>query len=192
MGQKANDNHNYYFAGKLLIATPELDGTFFNRSVIYICAHNESGAMGLVINQTIPSIATNDILQQLQLDSTISLHDFPVHLGGPVDANKGFILHSNDYTRNETVKINQELSLTSDIEVLRDIAKGSGPEHSLFTLGYAGWGEGQLEEEIKHNAWFPVNADDDIMFSTPDNAKWDKAAQLLGIAGKNFTAGGNA
>lgn len=170
-----------YLEGQLLIATPLITGSCFYRSVIYVCVHNEEGAMGLVINHLIQNVTIRDILKQLNIEPLRLKQDIPVHFGGPVDPARGFVLHTDDYSRSETVIMGESIALTSNIEVLRDIAVGQGPSESLLALGYAGWNQGQLEEEIESNSWISVPATKELIFNVNNPEKWAKSAESAGI-----------
>jgi putative transcriptional regulator len=165
----------------LLIAMPGMETGVFNKSVVYICAHNSSGAMGLIINQRLPDIEFADLLSQLHLPVKNGLSVPVVHLGGPVETGRGFVLHSQEYVRQDTVRISDTLSMTGTVDILRSIAEGNGPRRSIFALGYAGWAAGQLEAEIQSNAWLTVPADDDLLFSSDLSRKWSMSLERLGI-----------
>ncbi len=165
---------------QVLIAMPALNDGFFDRSVIYVCAHSSEGAMGIVLNQAMPDIAFGDLLEQLHLPH--SPRAPVVHFGGPVETGRGFVLHTPDFQRDDTVRLTASQSITGTIENLRAIADGRGPERSIFALGYAGWGPGQLEAELQANSWLTVPADDDLVFSSDLPHKWDMALARLGVA----------
>lgn len=175
--------HSY--EGQLLLATPSMEG-FFENAVIYICAHNASGAMGLVLNRVLDHIDCQDILQQLNIDSSIVVSAPQVYLGGPVETGKGFILHTSEYRQKETISFRNGLALTSNTEILKDVVTGNGPQHSLLTLGYAGWAPGQLEAEIIRDNWLLAPASMDLIFSLPAQQKWLAARACLGINSYNF------
>ncbi len=169
------------FRNQLLVAMPGMEQGFFHRSVIYLCAHSDAGAMGIVINQKLPDIDFKDLLAQLSLPKS-ELHMEPiVHFGGPVETGRGFVLHSTDFMRDDTVRINERMAITGTIDILRALAEGRGPERSIFALGYAGWGPGQLEDELRANAWLTMPADDEVMFNTDLGRKWDLAMNRIGV-----------
>lgn len=170
-----------YLEGYLLIATPLITESCFAHAVIYICAHNQGGAMGLVINHTIQNLAYGDIFTQLNIDGDRFDRETPVFFGGPVDAARGFVLHSCEYGRTETVLMQNGISLTSNIQVLRDMAVGMGPKKALLALGYAGWTAGQLEAEIEANSWLTVPATPDLVFDTANDLKWNHSALSVGV-----------
>jgi putative transcriptional regulator len=174
-------NSDSQFRNRLLIAMPSLLEGDFNKSVIYMCAHSEAGAMGIVINQPLPNVAFGELLEQLSLTPSRTVMEPLIHFGGPVDTGRGFVLHSNDFVREDTVHIEDGMCITGTIDILKAMAEGTGPHKSIFALGYAGWGPGQLETEIQLNNWLTVPADDDIIFSPDLPGKWEKALSSLGI-----------
>ncbi len=170
------------FRHSLLIAMPSMDDGFFTRSVIYVCAHSPAGAMGIVVNQQLPDVGFGELLSQLQLPYAPEIRAEPiVHFGGPVETGRGFVLHSTDFMREDTVRINESMCITGTIDILQAIAEGRGPARSIFALGYAGWGAGQLEEEMQANTWLTAPADEELIFSTTLGNKWEKALAHLGI-----------
>lgn len=164
----------------VLIAMPTLDEGFFDRSVIYICAHSNEGAMGIVLNQVMPDVEFGDLLDQLHLPQ--SPRAPVVHFGGPVETGRGFVLHSTDFERDDTVRLTPKLSITGTIDILRAISEGRGPNRSIFALGYAGWGPGQLESELQANTWLTAPADEDLIFNADLPHKWDQALGRLGVS----------
>jgi len=170
------------FRDSLLVAMPGLDMGFFARSVVYICAHSAAGAMGIVVNQKLPDIDFKDLLTQLHLPQPPLLTAPIVHFGGPVETGRGFVLHSPDFLQDDTVRINDHICITGTVEILRAISEGRGPSRSLFALGYAGWGPGQLEAEVQANSWLTLPADDEILFQAALGRKWDLALERLGIS----------
>ncbi len=167
--------------GQLLVAMPGLVGSCFEKSVIYVCAHSASGAMGIIINNELQTVQPRDVLQQLHIITSDQPIHLPVHFGGPVDAARGFVLHSADYHHPETVRLSEQIAMTANVEVLRDIARGAGPVKRLLALGYAGWGAGQLEKEIEENSWLTVPASADVVFDALNDSKWTLSAQRSGI-----------
>jgi len=170
-----------YLEGQLLLAMPNMEDPRFDRSVIYICSHSKDGAMGLVVNEIMPEISFAELLDQLDIEVSGEVADTTVFRGGPVEAGRGFVLHSADYVQETTLIVSETLALTATVDILRAIADGSGPQHSLLALGYAGWGAGQIEEEIKNNSWMTVRADDEVIFYTEPDDKWARAMAMLGI-----------
>lgn len=177
-------SNSSYMIGKLLIAMPAMSDTRFHRAVIFICAHDDQGAMGLVVNKTMDGIDMDELLDQLDLeDSDIKLKDLnmPIFSGGPVEQARGFLLHSADFKQKETILVDDNFSVTGTVSALKEILKGCGPEQNLFMLGYAGWSAGQLDNELKNNAWLAVDADPEIIFAPKIEDKWDLAIAKLGI-----------
>ena len=170
-----------YLTGSLIIAMPAMPDPRFSETVIYMCAHSEEGAMGLVINRLVDSIDFNELVNQLDVASPDGGADMPVHFGGPVETGRGFVLHSNEYQCEGTMDVDHGVALSASIEILREIAHGGGPERRLLALGYAGWGPGQLEHEIQDNGWLHAAADDDLIFGTDVDGKWAKALAKIGI-----------
>ncbi len=174
-----------YLAGKLLLAMPAMGDPRFHKSVIYLCAHDAQGAMGLVINQLLPDVEFSELLEQLKVVSDITIDrsalSTPVMHGGPVEGARGFLLHSDDFIKPDTIKVDGGISVTGTIDALKDLALGQGPKERLFILGYAGWSAGQLDQELQQNAWLIVDADPELVFHNDVNAKWDLAMKKLGI-----------
>ena len=170
-----------YLTGQLLIAMPAMGDPRFSKSVIYMCVHNEEGAMGLIVNKLADGLGFADLLDQLNIETLGVAPSLPIHFGGPVETGRGFVLHSSDYVRDGTIDVGGGVGLTATIDILQDIAEGSGPEHFFLALGYAGWGAGQLDGEIQQNAWLHVPADPDLMFGPNINSKWERAIAKIGV-----------
>lgn len=180
-----SENKETYLAGRLLLAMPGMGDPRFSKAVIYVCAHDENGAMGLVINHTLPGIDLSQLLSQLNI--TVAEHvsnraaKTPVLSGGPVETARGFVLHSNDFQQSDTICVDENFSVTGTIDALEAIATGRGPEEMLFILGYAGWSAGQLDSEIQENAWLVADPDHELIFSLMPDEKWEQAVQKLGV-----------
>ena len=170
-----------YLPGQLLIAMPSMTDPRFEKSVIYMCAHNADGAMGLVINRAIDSLTFPELLEQLEIDSGSGGDQIRVLFGGPVEQARGFVLHSPDYIQDASLVVDDNVVLTATIDILRAIADGTGPNNCLLALGYAGWGAGQLDSEIKSNGWLSVDADEDLVFGCDLDEKWERAMTKIGI-----------
>lgn len=170
-----------YLVGKCLVAMPAMADTNFSRAVVYICAHTAEGAMGLVVNKTIEQLSFDDILEQMDIEPGLGTQQIRVHFGGPVESARGFVLHTADYRDDGTLPVDSNISLTATADVLKDIASGQGPRQRLMVLGYAGWGSGQLDEELKENAWLICQPDEDILFGDDNEAKWNRAMDRMGI-----------
>jgi len=171
-----------YLTGQLLIAMPSMRDARFARTVIFMCAHNQNGAMGLVINRLVVAITFPDLLDQLGIQKTAVTEEIRVHFGGPVESGRGFVLHSSDYNQDSTLEVDSKIALTATIDILRDIATGAGPRQRLMALGYAGWGPGQLDLEIQDNGWLHVEADDELIFGDDLGNKWERAIGKLGVS----------
>lgn len=178
-----------YLDGQLLIAMPAMADRRFARSVIYMCAHSDEGAMGLIINQRAPNLSFADLLERLQLLDEETEAALPpelmrmaIHVGGPVEPERGFVLHSSDYfTPSSTLPISDEVCLTATIDILKALAAGEGPDRAILALGYAGWAPGQLESEIHANGWLSCQADLDLIFDLDVEEKYERALSKLGI-----------
>ncbi len=166
---------------QLLIAMPSLTDPFFNKSVTYICEHNDDGAMGLIINQPV-NLTLNELLAQLD-EHKEQLPELAqkVLTGGPVSTDRGFVLHSPQSGWKSSLALSDDFMITTSKDILMSLGSDKAPEKYVVTLGYAGWGPGQLEEEIKANSWLTIAADSDIIFNTPIELRWKKATEKLGI-----------
>ncbi len=168
-------------ANHFLIAMPALADPHFHHTVTYICEHNEEGAMGIIINRTLP-LTIGEVLEQMKIVPSNSLDTtLPIHDGGPVKREHGFVLHTPAGAWETSLVISDELALTTSLDILSAIAYQEGPRRALISLGYAGWGAGQLEEEMAQNAWLSGPADIGILFDTPLEDRWQAAAALLGV-----------
>lgn len=169
-------------SGKLLIAMPGMGDPRFEQSVVFLCAHSDDGAMGLIVNKRAADLKLRDLLEQLGIETGDRPIEMPVHVGGPVEHGRGFVLHSTDYASNaSTLRVDDGFGMTATLDILEDIARGTGPKSSILALGYAGWGPGQLEEEIKRNGWLTCDASHEIVFGTDDSKKWRQALAAIGI-----------
>jgi putative transcriptional regulator len=172
---------NVNLTGHFLIAMPAMTDPYFAKSLTFICEHNKDGAMGVVINRPI-DMTLDKLFEQIDID----LNDNPiagtaVHFGGPVQIDRGFVLHSPAGEWQSTIAIHGDTALTTSKDILEAVAHGNGPEKILVTLGYAGWSAGQLEQEMAHNAWLSVKAADAVIFDLPSADKLDAAMSLLGV-----------
>ena len=178
-----------YLDGQLLVAMPSMADNRFTRSVIYVCAHSQDGAMGIVVNQPAKKVRFSELLVQLDViapDEAIRLPAragaVPVVKGGPVETGRGFVLHSADYfVDNSTLSIDEGVSLTATVDILRAIARGKGPHRAVLALGYAGWSPGQLEAEIQHNGWLNCPADPGLIFDPKLETKYERALRKIGV-----------
>lgn len=174
--------------GQFLVAMPAMGDTRFEKTVIYVCAHSEEGAMGFIVNRPVDSPTPDDFLVQL---GVIGEKELPgsgagpamnqLRTGGPVEPGRGFVLHSPEYTSPSTLMVDGRIGLTATLEILRDLAIGKGPKEHLVALGYSGWSAGQLEEEIVANGWLVCPADPSIVFDGDDETKYERAMAILGI-----------
>jgi putative transcriptional regulator len=170
-----------FLKNHFLIAMPSLADPNFFQTVTYLCEHNSEGAMGIVINRPL-DIRLGDILQHMDIEARDEASvDLPIFLGGPVQTDRGFVLHRPVGHWQGTLTVTERIGLTASRDVLEAIAQGAGPERSLIVLGYAGWGPGQLEQEMAANAWLSGPADTEILFELPPAKRWEAAARLLGI-----------
>ena len=178
----AQNDHNY-LTGQLLIAMPSMGDGRFDRAVILVCAHDEQGAMGLVINSEMKNMDFAQLMSQLELD--IEPDDLspqlPVLNGGPVEEARGFLLHSNDFEQSDTISVRSDYKVSGSVDALKHVLKGKGPDKMLFVLGYAGWGPGQLDQELIANAWLTIDPDPELVFETDPETMWEKAIKRLGI-----------
>jgi len=164
------------FKGKLLIAMPSIQGDDFAKSLVFLCAHSNDGAMGLVINKPAPRMIFADMAEKLDLDhASEDILQLPVMLGGPVKQFQGFVLHSADYMSSETLRVTPDFALTATVDILKAIAAGKGPTRKILALGYAGWSPGQLESEIMANGWLHCDADQELIFATAPAHQHDAA-----------------
>jgi putative transcriptional regulator len=178
-----------YLDGQMLIAMPSMGDERFTRSVIYVCAHSTEGAMGIIVNQPASNISFPDLLVQLDVVPATELIQLPsraggvkVLKGGPVDTQRGFVLHSSDFViENSTLPIDEGVCLTATLDILKAIARGAGPRSAILALGYAGWAPGQLENEIQHNGWLHCPADPELIFGPDTGSKYDMALRKIGI-----------
>ncbi len=177
-----------FLEGQLLVAMPLMTDKRFAKSVIYMLAHSDEGAMGLIINQHAPNISFPELMKQLSLapqadeEELEVASDIPVHLGGPVDTQRGFVLHTPDYcSQDSTLSIDPRVSLTATVDILKAMAGGRGPNRAILALGYSGWTAGQLESEIHANGWLHCPADPDIVFHPDIDTKYERALSRIGI-----------
>lgn len=169
-------------SGKLLIAMPGMGDPRFEHSVIFLCAHSDEGAMGLIVNKPAHDLTFDRLADQLGIRRSARGQEIRVHFGGPVEHSRGFVLHSGDYAGNgTTLKVDERFGMTATIDILEAIAAGRGPAAALLALGYAGWGPGQLESEILANGWLTSDAEPELVFSSVDGEKWSGALKAIGV-----------
>lgn len=190
-------NPDQFLQGKLLIAMPSISDERFERTVIFMCVHASEGAMGLIINRVSPDLTLGGMLAQLDRgenddddatpDSEIAdaierWSDRPIHIGGPVETKRGFVLHSDDYfAEGGSVRVSGNICLTASVDILQDMLRGKGPEQALLALGYAGWSPGQIEAELQANGWLHADAEPEILFTTDIEERYAAALNLIGV-----------
>jgi putative transcriptional regulator len=170
-----------FLTGQLLIAMPAMADQRFQQSVIYMCAHTPEGAMGLVLNRPIVKPTFDDLLKQLNVEPLPPVRQISLCAGGPVENARGFVLHTSDWTGEGSLKVDDNMALTASLDVLKVIAEGRGPRECVLALGYAGWGPGQLDQEIQQNAWLSVQADETLLFDGEHDTKWRRAFAKLRV-----------
>ena len=178
-----------FLDGQMLIASPAMQDERFARSVVYMCAHSSEGAMGIVVNRAAANISFSDLLVKLDIVPAADLIQLPTRAGdvtvlkgGPVETERGFVLHSADFfIENSTLPIDEGICLTATLDILKAIARGAGPASAILALGYAGWAPGQLENELENNGWLHCSADRDLIFGTEIDAKYERAMKKIGI-----------
>jgi putative transcriptional regulator len=189
---KPRPPENLSLTGQILIAMPQMGDPRFSQSVIFLCAHTADGAMGIIVNRPLNKPNFADLLKQLDIEPNPPSRKIALCTGGPVDNNRGFVLHSPDWATDGSMDVDGEHMLTSSLDILKAIAEGGGPKQCMLALGYAGWDAGQLDEEFLQNAWLNAPADDALLFDTTHDTKWQRAlaklrvnpAMLSGIAGR--------
>ena len=170
-----------FLTGQLLVAMPNMPDPRFAKTVIFMCAHSEEGAMGLVVNRLADGLDFEELLCQVGLEGIRVRRSIDIHFGGPVESGRGFVLHSAEFEQDGTMPVDDRVALTASVDMLKEIAEGGGPGNCLLALGYSGWGPGQLEQEIHGNGWLNVTADEDLLFGPDLEAKWQKAVAKIGI-----------
>ena len=175
-------------AGKFLIASPNMADPRFSECLIYMVSDNEEGSMGIIVNKPALNLSIDSIFEEITKKNTSNKNEDPIiYYGGPVDLDKGFIIHSNDYiSSDECTKLKNNLVLSNNIKILKDIASGKGPSKSILAIGYAGWYSYQLSEELKNNTWIEAELDIEIIFSKKTSQKWKKALSSVGIKKNNL------
>ncbi len=170
-----------FLTGQLLIAMPSMADPRFQQSVIYVCAHTPDGAMGLVLNRPIVKPTFDDLLKQLNVEPVPPAREIKLYAGGPVENARGFVLHTSDWTGEGSLRVTGDTALTASLDVLKVIAEGGGPRECVLALGYAGWGPGQLDQEIQQNSWLSVSADETLLFDKEHDTKWRRAFAKLRV-----------
>jgi putative transcriptional regulator len=176
-----------FLTGQLLLAMPGIGDPRFEKAVIAMCVHDENGALGIGLGRIVPRISFHDLLRQLDIEPGVA-PDVAIHAGGPVQPQRGFILHSTDWGGQETISVAGRWGLTATLDILRAIAEGRGPARWLAALGYAGWGEGQLEEEMHGNGWFVTPGEDELLYQCDVDNRWCEAFRSAGVDTRMLTA----
>lgn len=178
-----------FFSGQLLIAMPGISDPRFERALILVCAHDPAHAMGIALNRPVDGFTVADLLERLDIKPSERTPDAAVLMGGPVERERGFVLHTDDYGNEHSIRIGGGLTLTATRDVLEALATGEGaPRHALLALGYAGWGAGQLEDEIKENVWLTCEPDEALIFGSDHEKKWSRALAKLGVDPERLSA----
>lgn len=169
-----------FLGGQFLLAMPGIGDPRFERSVIAMCVHDEMGALGIGIGRLVPRLGFHGLLRQLEIEPGIA-PDVPIHAGGPVEPQRGFILHSLDWGGSDSIDVDGRWGLTATLDILKAIAEGKGPSRWAAALGYAGWGEGQLEEEMTRHGWFATRGDESLLFDCNVKTRWETGFRMAGI-----------
>ena len=181
MAQSDTTSDALELAGKMLIAMPGMSDPRFAKSVVLICMHDDTGAMGLIVNKPSEELEEEQLMAHIEIETHPGSPPRPVYFGGPVETNHGFVLHSDDSSNHaSSLRVSAGIAMTSTMDILVEIGAGGGPRDHLVALGYSGWGPGQLEGEILQNGWLTVDADHALVFDTPDAEKWAGALSRLG------------
>ncbi len=180
--------------GQILIAMPGMGDPRFDHSVVYMCAHSSEGAMGLILNKPASDLDLASLMQQIGITPTDKMRNMPIRFGGPVEHGRGFVLHSAEYAGSDTtLQVDDRFAMTATMDILQDIAEGGGPDTCLLALGYAGWGPGQLEQELQANGWLTGDAEDKLVFNPDVDQMWSRALHSIGIDPSMLsTVGGRA
>ena len=185
--------YNKYLAGNIICALPQLNDVFFSKSLIYITHHNRDGAVGIILNYKIMNVDGSELFDKLDINMSEKIKKFSIHIGGPMNQNNGFILHSREYKTVDTIKISKDVNLTCTKQIIEDIACNKGPKKYFISLGYAGWGPGQLEQEFINNSWVVLNEKLDLIFDLEVSKKYESAMKYTGIDFSKFSSlSGNA
>jgi len=184
---------SHSLTGQLLVATPHMSDERFRRKAVFICKHDEESTMGLIINQPHDDITLEQVVDQLDIESPRFALDDPIYTGGPVESQRGYILHTSDHIMPDTMQVTEAVSLSVHVDMIREISRGLGPSMYKIMLGYSGWSSGQLEEELKMNMWFHLGASPSMLFATKSDMVWDQCFSLMGMnAGSLSAQSGNA
>jgi putative transcriptional regulator len=176
-----------FLSGQFLLALPGIGDPRFEKAVIAMCVHDEAGALGIGLGRIIPRIGFHTLLRQLEIDPGVA-PDVPIHLGGPVEPQRGFILHTLDWAGEDSIEVSGRWALTATLDILRAIAEGRGPSRWVAALGYAGWGEGQLDREMPGHGWFATPGGDALLYDCDVKSRWENAFKSAGIDPRLLTS----
>lgn len=180
-----NTKGGNFLSGQILLAMPSIGDPRFNKAAVFICAHDEKGAMGIVINNVLPGIEFGSLLKDLEIQSNIQLpqrlNHLPVLCGGPVETSRGFLIHSEDFKRPDTIAVKPDIFVTGTVDALAALGTNNVPKNVIFALGYAGWTAGQLDREVKQNAWLTLPATPSLVFNEKTGNIWDQGLSALGV-----------
>lgn len=171
-----------WLTGQMLIAMPSMMDPRFMRTVIFLCSHGLEGAMGLVLNKLYDDLSFKGLLNQFDIKLSPGIPEMPIHFGGPVEPARGFVLHSTDYEREGTTRVSDSVALTATIEILQALGEGRGPARAMLALGYAGWGAGQLDNELQATGWLVAPPDEEIIFGSNTETMWERALAKIGVS----------
>lgn len=176
-----------FLSGQLLLAMPGIGDPRFEKAVIAMCVHDDEGALGIGLGRVIPRLGFHDLLKQLDI-APGEAPNVPIHHGGPVDQQRGFILHTTDWGGADSIQVGDRWVLSATLDILKAIAAGRGPSRWIAALGYAGWGPGQLEQEMSRHGWFVAEGNDELLFGCDVNSRWSAAFQAAGIDARLLAA----
>jgi putative transcriptional regulator len=176
-----------FLSGQFLLAMPGIGDPRFEKAVIAMCVHDEEGALGIGLGRIVPRLGFHDLLKQLEIEPGVAT-DVAIHVGGPVEPQRGFIIHSLDWGGEGSVQVSDRWQLTATLDILRAIAEGRGPSRWVVALGYAGWGAGQLEQELCANGWFTTAGSDELLYDCDVNSRWSAAFNSAGIDPRLLTS----
>ncbi len=180
-------SNSSFLTGKLVVSMPHSEDSRFYQSVIYICGHDETGAMGIMINKPLSTVKFTDLLDQLSIDYPPTVPNLPIYYGGPVEIGRGFVLHTCDFMTESSTAISNNIALTATLDILRAIAYHIGPAKKIMALGYVGWGAFQLEQEIQNNGWIVIDVKEDLVFTPEIDSIWKSAMASIGVNPNHMT-----
>lgn len=193
MKASSDTSRSDFLDGQILIAMPGMRDPRFHRTLVYLCAHSEDGAMGLIVNKPAETLVLRDLFGRLGIEIEGRTGDQAVRFGGPVETGRGFVLHSADYhAEDATMRVDRDTSMTATVDILHAIAEEEGPAQAVVALGYAGWSPGQLEAEIQRNGWLYCPPDPVLLYGTENDDKWDQAMAMIGVDPSHLASGGSA